>query len=139
MKMQLIRDVLTPDFALGRLLVNGAFAAFTCEDAVRQIDGQPVEQWKVPGKTAIPRGNYIVIVDYSNRFRRELPRLLEVPGFTGVRIHCGNTSANTEGCILVGKSRAKNGVGQSRLAFEDLFQKIEGAYTRHEPVSLEVL
>lgn len=139
MKLHLVRDVLTPDFTLGRLAINGVFACFTCEDAVRQVEGRPVEDWKIHGKTAIPKGDYIVIINYSNRFRRELPLLLEVPGFTGVRIHSGNTAVDTEGCLLVGKSRAKNGVGQSRLAFEDLFQKIEGAYTRHEPISLEVL
>ncbi len=138
MKLHLVRDVLTPDFTLGRLAINGVFACFTVEDAARQVEGRPVEDWKIQGKTAIPKGNYIVIINYSNRFRRELPLLLDVPGFTGVRIHSGNTSADTEGCILVGQKRTQNGVSMSRLAFEDLFAKMDGAYTRNEPVSLEV-
>jgi len=138
MKIHLIRDVFTPEFTLGRLTVNGVFECFTCEDPVRQINGKPVEEWKIYGKTAIPRGNYITIINYSNRFKRELPLLLSVPGFEGIRVHSGNTAANTEGCILVGQKRTANGVALSRLAFEALFQKMEGAYTRHEPLSIEV-
>jgi Family of unknown function (DUF5675) len=138
MKLHLIRDVIGADFTLGRLAINGVFACYTCEDTVRQVVGQPVEQWKIPGKTAIPRGNYIVIIDHSNHFNRELPRLLDVPGYEGVRIHSGNTAADTEGCILVGQVRTLNGVGMSRLAFDVLFDKMEDAYTRHEPLSLEI-
>lgn len=138
MKLHLIRDVLTPGYTLGRLAINGVFNCYTCEDAVRQVVGKPVEEWKIPGKTAIPRGNYIIIVDFSKRFRRELPRLLDVPGFDGIRIHSGNIAADTDGCLLVGQKRTASGVSFSRMAFEALFEKIEGAYLRHEPISLEV-
>lgn len=138
MKLHLIRDVLAPDYTLGRLAIDGVFECYTCEDTVRQVEGQPVEQWKIDGKTAIPRGNYIVIIDHSNHFNRELPRLLDVPGYEGVRIHSGNTPADTEGCLLVGQSRTANGVGMSRLAFDALFEKMESVYLRHEPISLEI-
>ncbi|MDB5814416.1 MAG: hypothetical protein JWN23_1533 [Rhodocyclales bacterium] len=138
MKLHLIRDVLTPDYTLGRLAIDGVFECYTCEDTVRQVEGQPVEQWKVAGTTAIPRGNYIVIIDHSNHFNRELPRLLDVPGYEGVRIHSGNTAANTEGCILVGQVRTGNGVGMSHIAFDALFEKMDSAYLRHEPISLEI-
>jgi hypothetical protein len=59
---------------------------WTCEDEVREVPGQPVATWKVPGKTAIPAGIYEVDITMSQRFGRDLPVLLAVPGFTGVRI-----------------------------------------------------
>jgi Family of unknown function (DUF5675) len=55
------------------------------------------------------------------------PLLLEVPNFTGIRIHSGNSDHDTEGCILVGESRAPDWVGASRKAFELLFPLIEAA------------
>lgn len=74
---------------------------WSLEDVVREVPGQPVASWKIHGKTAIPRGRYRVIVDHSEHFGKDLPHLLDVPGFDGVRIHGGNTAADTEGCVLV--------------------------------------
>jgi hypothetical protein len=67
------------------------------------------------------------VVTFSNRFQKPLPLLLAVPGFSGVRIHSGNTAADTEGCILVGASDGNPGdgwLGRSREAFATLFAKI---------------
>jgi hypothetical protein len=91
------------------------------------------------GETAIPAGNYKVVIDYSPRFKRELPHILNVPGFEGVRIHPGNTSEDTEGCILVGKTWAgTNFIGQSRKAFEELFAKMKAAVAAKEEIELEI-
>ena len=65
---------------------------------------------KIPGRTAIPAGVYEVIVNISPRFRRKLPRLLDVPGFDGILIHRGNTAEDTSGCILVGENRERGKV-----------------------------
>lgn len=81
--------------------------SWTLEDVVREVPGQPVASWKVPDMTAIPIGTYNVVVDRSEHFSERaghdvfLPLLLNVPGFDGVRIHGGNTAADTEGCLLV--------------------------------------
>jgi hypothetical protein len=114
-------------FTLGDLLIDGVHECWTCEDEVRELPGVPVETWKVPGSTAIPSGRYHVIVSQSTRFKRELPLLCDVPGFGGIRIHPGNTAADTEGCVLPGSIRTSTGVAQSRGAFDALFTKIQSA------------
>jgi lysozyme len=115
MELKLLRDVCGAEFTLGKLFVDEEFDCYTVEDAVRP-NGQ-----KVPGKTAIPEGRYNVVVSHSPRFRRDLPLLQNVPNFQGVRIHPGNTAKDTEGCIIPGKIRNADGVGQSRVAFDKLF------------------
>lgn len=138
MKLHLVRDLTENGATLGRLAVDGVFECWTLEDAVRERAGRPVAEWKIAGSTAIPRGEYVVIVDRSQRFKRDLPRLLNVPGFEGVRIHAGNTQADTEGCILVGQARGRGRVDMSRLAFEQLFQKLTLAQSRGEEITIEV-
>lgn len=124
-----------PDSActIGQLLVDGMPQCFTLEDVVRP-PGAP----KVFGQTAIPAGTYGVVITHSPHFGRDLPLLLNVPGFEGVRIHPGNVAADTEGCILVGMDRLADSIGRSRLAFEPLFAKIVAALARGELVSIEV-
>lgn len=101
-----------PDYTIGRLYINGVRFCDTLEPPVRdlQADGSG----KVKGKTAIPAGEYYVQVTQSPRFRRLLPLLLNVPHFSGVRIHAGNTVADTQGCILVGENKQVGKVLNSR-------------------------
>ncbi|MCB4811708.1 DUF5675 family protein [Methylovorus menthalis] len=128
-------------FTPGRLYIDGDLECFTLEDQFRESEGWLIDSWKIHGKTAIPRGTYQVVITYSNRFKRQLPLLLDVPGFEGIRIHTGNTTADTEGCILVG---ADDGnwqdawLGSSKIAFNKLFPKIQMALGRGEKVWLTV-
>lgn len=138
MKMQLERVQQDADVTIGALACDGAFVCWVCEDAVREVPGQPVEAWKVPGKTAIPAGHYRIEVTMSARFKRLLPILIAVPGFEGVRIHPGNTAADTEGCLLPGRVRLGKSVGQSVLAFNDLFARINDAQRRRELVTIDI-
>lgn len=90
------------DYTIGKLYINGEYFCDTLEDTVRDK--------KIPNKTAIPAGTYKVIVNTSPRFKRLLPRLLDVPGFEGILIHRGNTPEDTSGCILVGENKVKGKV-----------------------------
>jgi hypothetical protein len=104
---------------IGELTIDGLWECYTLEDLERDV--------KIKGETAIPKGTYKVIINQSNRFKRLLPLLLDVPGFEGVRIHSGNTNHDTEGCILVGRTRSDDFIGQSRKAFDSLFKKMNKA------------
>lgn len=108
---------------ISELSIEGKFHCYILEDAVREVPGMPVAQWKIPGKTAIPAGTYEVVITQSARFKRDLPLLLDVPGFAGIRIHPGNTAEDTEGCLLPGTHKAldNSAVLHSREAFDDLF------------------
>ena len=108
-------------YTIGKMYVDGVYECYTLEDVVRKGA-------KVYGQTAIPTGTYNLIINHSNRFNRDLPLLENVPNFTGVRIHAGNTSAHTEGCILVGTTwSGKDFIGNSRIAFNKLFEKLKKA------------
>ena len=104
---------------VGKLYINNSYECFTLEDAVRNGT-------KVLGKTAIPIGTYKLIIDASTRFKQDMPHILDVPNFTGVRIHAGNTSADTDGCRLLGSTWAgKDFIGNSKIAYKKFFNKLK--------------
>lgn len=131
MNLKLVRQILTDRSTTGSFYLEEEWQCYTLEDRMRKGE-------KVPGQTAIPFGKYETIISYSNRFKRLLPLLLCVPGFTGIRIHPGNTPEDTEGCILVGMTHAQDFVGASRTAFNELFPKIHDA-CQHEKVFVEIV
>jgi hypothetical protein len=93
---------------------------------------------KVPGRTAIPEGRYRVLITKSYRFQRWLPLLLDVPGFSGIRIHAGNYPADTQGCILPGYNRKKGMVVNSRSALQKLMLEMTAAFDRGEEVWITI-
>ena len=119
MKIEVKRLHKCENSVIGELTIDGVWECYTLEDVERDV--------KIKNETAIPRGTYKVIINQSNRFKRLLPLLLNVPGFEGVRIHSGNTNHDTEGCILVGRTRSDDFIGQSRKAFDSLFKKMNKA------------
>lgn len=134
MKLKLNRVQFTDISTIGELWIDDDIDrfCFTLEDPVRPPG------IKIPGKTAIPAGVYEIIINWSQRFKRPMPLLLNVPSFEGIRIHAGNTAADTEGCILVGFSRAPDYVGSSKAAFDALFAKIEKALADNDKVWIRI-
>ena len=117
MDLLLTRTTLTPDETHGTLSIDGVHACCTLEDTVRPPG------IKILHETAIPAGRYAVTITKSQRFGVMLPAVLSVPGFTSIRVHAGNTTADTSGCILVGLSHTDHTLLSSRLALA----KVQGA------------
>lgn len=118
MELTLQRKTFNEKFTLGELFIDGVFFCYTVEDKVRDV--------KIKGITAIAFGRYKMIINMSNRFKKMMPLLLDVPFFEGVRIHSGNTAEDSEGCVIVGMVKTDNGVGMSRVAFTKLMEKLKG-------------
>ena len=134
MELTLNRIFLGSSATIGELLINDKHLCDTLEDRVRP------EGEKVYGKTAIPEGTYEVKLTHSPRFKKILPEILNVPNFSGIRIHTGNSSKDTEGCILVGTwdGEKEDWVGNSRIAFDELMTLPEEATNNKEKVTITV-
>lgn len=111
------RSTFTDISTIGELCIDGDFFCYTLEDTCRRK--------KIPGTTAIPAGRYEIVDSYSQKFGRNLPHLLDVPGFEGIRIHVGNRPEDTDGCILVGMRKGENEIYDSRKAFDLLHPEIK--------------
>lgn len=150
--MQLIieRKSSSDKCTIGELYINKIYECWTLEDVVRKV--------KIPGKTAIPAGIYQVVIDYSRRFKKQMIHIakqfkttgifnesidpiVDVEGFSGIRIHSGNTDADTIGCILVGLTREiqDNCIGNSRVALLGVWNRVYSALKNGEIVTLEIL
>jgi len=119
MELKLNRIFLGSSATIGELLVNDKHLCDTLEDRVRP------EGEKVYGKTAIPEGTYEVKLTHSPRFKKVLPEILNVPNFSGIRIHIGNWAKDTEGCILVGSVKSNDAVLNSNITFHKLYSVLK--------------
>lgn len=114
----------------GRIYVGSVGLCESLEDVVRDE--------KIAGETAIPSGRYRVVINHSPRFRRDLPLLLQVPNYTGVRIHAGNSEKDTSGCILVGTERSGDKILNSKVALVELMGDIQEALDHGEQVWITI-
>ena len=119
MKLELTRVFIAEDYTIGHLAIDGEHFCDTLEDVPRDI--------KIPDRTCIPKGSYKVVINYSNRFKKSMPQLLNVPGFDGIRIHPGNNADDTSGCILVGENTIKGGLTKSLDTYNALYEKMLNA------------
>jgi hypothetical protein len=128
------RKWLTDDSSIGELFVDNKVERFcyTLEDKQRD------NGIKIPKVTAIPCGRYRMILDYSNRFKRTMLHILNVPQFDGIRIHGGNTAENTEGCIIVGKFRAADKVWDCKDVLAAIEKLVTIAIANKEEVWIEI-
>lgn len=134
MELKLIRETFTDKSTIGSLFVNGIFFCYTLEDKDRKLESGGVKEY---AKTAIPRGKYKVINSFSNRFKKYLPELVNVPQFAGIRIHAGNTAEHSEGCILVGSTKAVDFIGNSKVTFAKLMKVIQ-AVEKIEKINITI-
>ena len=135
MKLRVERLWKKPAYTVGRLFVDGKFFCNTLEDTVRDLSNEK----KVYGKTAIPYGEYKVVYNWSPKYGRNLPRLLNVPAFEGILIHPGNTADDSAGCILVGRNTEVGRLTESRYTSDKLNVLIEDAQRRGESITIEIV
>lgn len=118
-KLLVKREFFAETYTIGKLYVDGVYFCDTLENPVRP------EGVKIPNETAIPYGTYEIIVNFSPKFKRILPRLLNVPMFDGILIHRGNSVKDTSGCILVGENKVKGMVLNSTPYEEKLVELLK--------------
>lgn len=143
MRLRLVRKWWSPQSTIGELYIDELYECVTLEDYDRNLTAEmsreDIAKVKVFGQTAIPRGtSYRITLDWSPRFQRVLPHILEVPGFIGVRFHAGNDADDTDGCVLVGMTRSQDHIGTSRVALDNLMAKLRAVPTG-APCTLEIV
>ena len=135
MKLKLQRNMFGSKSTIGILSIDGQKECVTLEDVDRQLEDHP--ERKVQNETAIPRGTYKIVPHFSNHFKRIVPMLVDVPNFTYVYIHSGNTDVDTDGCILVGEEVVNiDFISNSKKALSRLFDKIQIAWNKEEEVTI---
>jgi hypothetical protein len=126
MELDLYRDPTVNETTFGDLYVNQSYECLTLEDAIREIIGVPVEQWKVQNDTAIPSGTYLITIEDSKRFGPETITINNVPGFTSIRMHGGTDIKDTEGCIIVGDKQDWDKMTISGAKFNHVLERLKG-------------
>ena len=140
MKLTLKRIALRPTYTIGKLYIDDVYFCDTIEDTVRDINKNGKfdnGEKKVHSKTAIPYGIYEIKWTYSPRFKKYTPQLMNVPSFEGIRIHAGNTSADTEGCLILGENKQVGKVLNSRATINKFYQIIKEACSKGK-VTIEI-
>ena len=153
MKLLLKRIYICNDYTIGHLYVDGQYICDTIEDTDRGLDSNmplsKLQQLKVKHETAIPYGTYTILMNiispkyskkqyYMDICKGRVPRLNNVPVYDGVLIHCGNTAADSSGCILVGYNKVKGKVINSKVAFEKLYAILYNAYTNNDTITITI-
>lgn len=140
MKLTLKRIALRTTYTIGKLYIDDVYFCDTIEDTVRDINKNGKfdnGEKKVYAKTAIPYGTYEIKWTYSPRFKKYTPQLMNVPSFEGIRIHAGNTSADTEGCLILGENKQVGKVLNSRATINKFYPIIKKACSK-EKVTIEI-
>lgn len=142
-EIKLYRKIFTDRSTIGQMFIDDTYFCDTLENKDRDNNKNGIfdnGEEKVYGETAIPYGKYEVIVNYSNAFKRELPLLLNVPSFEGIRIHRGNKPEDTKGCILIGEyNETPNWISNSTPYEIKLTGQIREAISTGHKVTIDIL
>lgn len=129
MRLTLKRIANKDNYCIGRLYINGKYFCDTLEDVDRGLDDSMTEadilKQKKYGQTAIPTGIYTVLLTYSPKYKKVMPLINNVKGYSGIRIHSGNTSKDTLGCLLVGKNTVVGRLTDSRNTYNALYKRLQ--------------
>jgi len=146
MKLKLVRKYLKDTYTIGKLYywneVKKEWIYFcdTLEDKVRDLnkDGDLLDEGekKVYGRTAIPYGKYQIVITFSPKFQRNLPLLIDVNHFEYIRIHSGNSSKDTDGCILVGRNKVKGGIVDSLKTLDNLMDMLKRSNDKYHEIEI---
>ena len=153
MDLRLKRIAKKNGYTIGHLYVNGIYFSDTLEDSDRGLDSSMsldvLKHKKLAHITAIPTGRYQVVMNVvsprlsKSKFYKQfgegrIPRLLNVPAFEGILIHCGNTAKDTDGCILIGKNSKVGMVLDSKITYSKLYPLLEAAAKRKERIFITI-
>ena len=131
------------NYTIGSLYIDGKYFCDTLEDIDRGLTDSMSDSYiatiKVINQTAIPTGTYKVTITYSNRFKKLLPLINNVKGFSGIRIHSGNTKEDTSGCILVGFNTEVGKVVNSKVTYDKLFNLLQDNLNKGEQVKIKIM
>jgi hypothetical protein len=142
MQLKVKRIAKKPTYTVGKLYINEEYFCDTLEDTDRGLNNKmsysEIANIKIKSKTAIPTGTYTISITYSSRFKKNMPLISKVPGFSGIRIHSGNSSEDTEGCILVGKNTKVGMVTDSRLWYNKLYKILDSAVKSGDSIRITI-
>jgi len=134
MRLTLMRIANRPTYCIGKLYIDGQYVMDVLEDTDRGLDDSMSEEEilkrKIKGETAIPCGTYAVTLTYSPKYKKIMPLINNVKGYSGIRIHSGNTSKDTEGCPIVGQNKEVGKVLNSRKMYDVLFKELSNTKER---------
>ena len=140
MELKVKRLYKKSDYTIGKMYINGEYFCDTVEDTERGLTSdmtyEEIARRKVYGRTAIPTGRYDVAISYSPKFKKNLPLLLSVKGYSGIRIHNGKDANSSLGCIIVGENKIKGGVINSKATMEKLMQRLQNGREKH--ITIEI-
>lgn len=142
MEIRVKRIARKDGYTIGRMSLNGSYFCDTLEDTDRGLKSTMSEEEilskKRKGITAIPTGEYDVILTFSPKFKRVLPLLLNVPGYQYIRVHHGNLPSSTDGCLLVGENKVKGQIVNSRATLEKLMSVLLECEKKKEKVTITI-
>lgn len=143
MEIILNRKHRKPTHTIGKFYIDGVAWKDSLEDPDRGLDNQMTESEirskKVSANTAIPTGRYEVGLTFSPKFKRDLPIIKNVKGFEAIRIHAGNDTGDTEGCLLPGENKAVGKVLNSRKAEDELVAMIRNEKAKEKKVFITII
>lgn len=142
MLIDIFRKYKKADYTIGIVSIDGVRFSNSLEDTDRGLNNtmtpNEIKCKKIYGQTAIPTGQYEVIFNYSVKYKKEMPLILNVPGFEGIRIHSGNTAQDSCGCILIGDNTAKGCLTNSRVKTQLLYDKMRFAISKGEKIYINI-